>query len=442
MLVAEKRQHPVREAAFKVGESSVEIGAHYFQKVLDLEPHLRSAQLEKLGLRYFFPHGDNRDLTRRVELGAPEYSNVPSFQLDRGRFENMLLQLARSSGTEVLDDCSVRAIELGRTNHEVTLSIAGTTRTVSARWVVDASGRASLLKRKLGLARPSGHAANASWFRFKTRLRVDDWSDDPAWIARVPTRRRWLSTVHLMGKGYWVWFIPLGSGSTSVGIVADSALHPFNRINRFERALDWLREFEPQAADVVEAHTGELEDFLALQHFAHGCARVFSPDRWAMTGEAGVFTDPFYSPGSDFIAMGNECIADLIARDVRGEDVSARVESFNQTYLRLFDAFIRLYEGQYPIMGNAQVMMAKITWDNGVLLGRLRPCSFFSAGIGGLNSSRRSSRSCGGFSSCTRGCSHSFARGIARTSAVTRMRGATCSMSISSGTCRAASTTR
>ena len=277
----------------------------------------------------------------------------------------MLLQLARSSGTEVLDECSVRAIELGKTHHEVTLTTGGTTRTVSARWVVDASGRASLLKRKLGLARPSGHAANASWFRFKTRLRVDDWSDDPAWIARVPTRRRWLSTVHLMGKGYWVWFIPLGSGSTSVGIVADSALHPFNRINRFERALDWLREFEPQAADVVEAHTGELEDFLALQHFAHGCARVFSPDRWAMTGEAGVFTDPFYSPGSDFIAMGNECIADLIARDVRGEDVSARAESFNQTYLRLFDAFIRLYEGQYPIMGNAQVMMAKITWDNG-----------------------------------------------------------------------------
>lgn len=364
ILVAEKRRHPVPEAAFKVGESTVEIGAHYFQKVLDLEPHLRSHQLEKLGLRYFFPHGDNRDLTRRVELGAPEYSNVPSFQLDRGRFENMLLQLVRSSGAEVLDGCSVRTIELGGASHTVTLATPGVPRTIRARWVVDASGRSSLLKRQLGLARPSGHAANASWFRFRARLRVDDWSDDPAWKARVPTGRRWLSTNHLMGRGYWVWFIPLGSGSTSVGIVADSALHPFNRINRFERAIDWLREFEPQAAQVVEAHAGDLEDFLALQHFAHSCARVFSADRWALTGEAGVFTDPFYSPGSDFIAMGNECIADLITRDVRGEDVSARVETFNQTYLRLFDAFIRLYEGQYPIMGNAQVMMAKVTWDN------------------------------------------------------------------------------
>ena len=42
---------------------------------------------------------------------------MPSFQLDRGRFENMLLQLARSSGTDVLDGCSVRAIELGKATH-------------------------------------------------------------------------------------------------------------------------------------------------------------------------------------------------------------------------------------------------------------------------------------------------------------------------------------
>src|SRR3954469_21797788 len=74
VLVVEKRRHPVPEAAFKVGESSVEIGAHYFQKRLALEPHLRSAQLEKLGLRYFFPQGNNRDLTARVELGPPDFA--------------------------------------------------------------------------------------------------------------------------------------------------------------------------------------------------------------------------------------------------------------------------------------------------------------------------------------------------------------------------------
>jgi len=198
----------------------------------------------------------------------------------------------------------------------------------------------------------------------RSRVKIDDWSSDPEWKARVSSGLRWQSTVHLMGPGYWVWLIPLGSGSHSFGIVADGDMHPFDRINRFERAMDWLREYEPQCAAVMEAHAHELEDFLALKHFAHSCARVFSPARWALVGEAGVFTDPFYSPGSDFIAMGNDYVTDLIVRDAAGEAIGERAESFNVTYLRLFDAFIRLYDGQYPVMGNAQVMTAKISWDN------------------------------------------------------------------------------
>jgi flavin-dependent dehydrogenase len=365
ILVVEKRRHPVPEAAFKVGESSVEIGAHYFQKRLGLEPHLRTEQLEKLGLRYFFTHDGNRDITDRVELGPADFPPVPSFQLDRGRLENMLLRTNAELGATILDRWRVQSIALDdRGPHRVSLAGPGEPLEITARWIVDASGRAGLLKRQLKLVRPSTHSANAAWWRVSRRVRIDDWSDSVTWRARVASGLRWQSTNHLMGVGYWVWLIPLGSGSTSFGIVADGDLHPFARINRFERAVDWLREFEPQCAAVVEAHAGELEDFLALQHFAHGCARVFSPQRWAMVGEAGVFTDPFYSPGSDFIAMGNDYVTDLILRDAAGEDIAARAESFNATYLRLFDAFIRLYDGQYPIMGNAQVMTAKVSWDN------------------------------------------------------------------------------
>ena len=328
--------------------------------------HLRAGQLEKLGLRYFFPQGENRDLARRVELGPPTFPPVPSFQLDRGRLENLLLAELRQSGVEVLDDCAVKQIALEPLNHTVGIETRdGQAREVRARWVVDASGRAGLIKRQLGLTRPADHGANACWFRVPERVMVDDWSDDPEWRARVPSGQRWLSTNHLMGRGYWVWLIPLGSGSTSIGIVADGDLHPFSRLNRFERALDWLREFEPQCAEVVETYQDRLEDFLALRHYAHACERVFSPDGWSLVGEAGVFTDPFYSPGSDFIAIGNDCAADLIVRTARGEDVRERAEAFNTNYLRLFDAFLRLYSGQYPLMGNAQVMTAKAAWDNG-----------------------------------------------------------------------------
>jgi flavin-dependent dehydrogenase len=365
VLVAEKRPHPVPEAAFKVGESSVEIGAHYFQKRLDLDAHLRSRQLEKLGLRYFFPDGDNFDLTSRVELGPPRFPPVPSFQLDRGRLENHLLASNADEGVTVLHGCKVQDFVLdAHGSHSVTIATADGPRTFTARWIVDASGRAGLIKRRLKLVKSSTHGANASWWRVSTRVKIDDWSDDPAWKARVSSGLRWQSTVHLMGAGYWVWLIPLGNGSHSFGIVADGEMHPFNRINRFERALDWLREFEPQCARIVEQHAGALEDFLALQHFAHSCERVFSPERWALVGEAGVFTDPFYSPGSDFIAIGNDYVADLILRDAAGEDIAARTEAFDLMYRRLFEAFIRLYDGQYRIMGNAQVMTAKVSWDN------------------------------------------------------------------------------
>jgi flavin-dependent dehydrogenase len=364
VFVAEKRQHPAREAAFKVGESTVEISAHYFHTRLDLACHLRSEQLEKLGLRYFFPTPDNRRIEERFELGPPEFPPVPSFQLDRGRLENMLLEANRASGVVVEDECRVTRVDLGAP-HRVQISGRDGQRTVEGRWLIDASGRHGLLRRKLDLDQRVGHDANASWFRLPLRVRVDDWTTNSSWRTRVPSSNRWLSTNHLMGKGYWVWLIPLGSGSTSIGIVADDTLHPYARINRFDRAVDWLREFEPQCADVVEQHSSSLEDFLALRHFAHGCRRVYSADRWTLIGEAGPFTDPFYSPGSDFIAMGNDFTIDLIVRESRGEDIGARAEMFNDSYLRTYGAFLRLYERQYPIMGNAQVMTCKVAWDNG-----------------------------------------------------------------------------
>jgi 2-polyprenyl-6-methoxyphenol hydroxylase-like FAD-dependent oxidoreductase len=124
ILVAEKRTHPAPEAAHKVGESSVEIGAHYMQKVLDIEGHLRAGHLEKLGLRYFFPAGDNSDLGARFELGPAMFPPVPSFQLDRGRLENWLLEANRANGISVLDRATVKDFEFGDPHHRVELNTA------------------------------------------------------------------------------------------------------------------------------------------------------------------------------------------------------------------------------------------------------------------------------------------------------------------------------
>lgn len=362
ILVVEKQQTPVPEVAFKVGESLIELGAHYLSEVIGCSEHLRTAQLRKAGLRFFFRAGDNRDITRRVEIGNKGFPPIPTYQIDRGRFENMLREEVVKQGVALWDQCTVQQITLDAP-HTITLRYAEEEYTVAARWVVDASGRTGLLKRQLGLTKSAPHTINSVWFRIDEPIDVANWSPDLKWQTRIPPHIRRLSTNHLVGHGYWVWLIPLPSGATSVGIVADTTIHPHNQLNRIERALAWLEVHEPQCASVVKAHLDKLQDFRALRDCALGCEQVYSTDRWCLTGEAGLFLDPLYSLGSDFIGIGNTYITDLIVRDLNGEEIADRVAHYNATYLKFFELCLLFYKGQYHLIGNTPVMFAKLLWD-------------------------------------------------------------------------------
>jgi flavin-dependent dehydrogenase len=366
ILVIERQQHPVPEAAHKVGESTVEIGGRYLRDVLGLTEHLGEQQLDKFGIRMFFTAEGNEDITRRAEVGhsvLPPYE-VGSFQLDRGRLENHLTADLAERGVSFVHG-KVEDVELRPdASHRVAIAHAdGGTREVEARWALDATGRHSLLKRKLGLAKESEHRAEAVWFRLGHPIDINDWSDDPAWQARIQSGTRELSTNHLMGRGYWVWLIRLASDSISIGIVADPDLHPFEKMNRFERALEWLYEHEPQCARVVETYRDKLQDFKVLRNYPYSVEQVYSADRWALTGEAGLFLDPFYSPGFDMIAISNGLITDLVTRDLDGEDITEAAAIHNQMYLTLGEGWFKIYTRQYPLMGNGRVMQSKVIWD-------------------------------------------------------------------------------
>jgi flavin-dependent dehydrogenase len=375
ITVLERDTHPVPAAAHKVGESTVEIGANYLDSVLGLAAHLREHQLRKFGFRFFFsdaaPHIDGV-----TELGASRYLHTPGYQLDRGILENFLAARVTALGVDFITGAVVRDLQLAEQGpHDISYAKDGAERRLSADWLIDASGRAGLLRRQLGAQLDNGHHASAAWFRLATRIDIDDWSADGAWHARCDYRERWLSTNHLVGTGYWVWLIPLSSGSHSVGIVADDALHPLRSYNSFERALEWLRRHQPQLADVVHAARDKLQDFVALRRFSYGCKQVFSARRWALTGEAGLFLDPFYSPGTDFIAISNTYITELIVRDRSGQSIEMHARLFEQIYFSFYESTLALYRNQYPIFGDAEVMPAKVIWDYTYYWGIL--CQFF-----------------------------------------------------------------
>src|SRR4029453_11308534 len=93
-------------------ESSVEIGANYFDTVLGLKDHMMSQQLKKFGFRFFFSEG-REDFDRGTKLGASRYLATPSYQIDRGVFENFLAAHARESGVQFIDGAVVRSLDIG-----------------------------------------------------------------------------------------------------------------------------------------------------------------------------------------------------------------------------------------------------------------------------------------------------------------------------------------
>ena len=364
IVVLERQVRPLPEAAHKVGESTVEIAAHYFADTLGLRAHLEEAHIRKFGFRFFFSEGRD-DLADVAELGVSAVLPTPSYQIDRGILENFLGEEARRRGIDFREGVTVRGFDIGsgEAPHSVRFVSGDGESELQARWLLDASGRAGLVRRKLDLTRDNGHHANAVWFRIDDRIAIDDWCDDPEWKDRCHPAERWRSTNHLCGPGYWVWLIPLSSGAHSVGIVADAAMHPLERMKTFDLALAWLEEHQPVVARHVASRRDKLLDFAFFRHFSYGCARMFSSDRWALTGEAGAFLDPFYSPGSDFIAIANTYITLLVGLDRQGGHLASHARHYERLFFSFYEGTLRMYRDQYNLFGDPEVLPIKVIWD-------------------------------------------------------------------------------
>ena len=110
----------------------------------------------------------------------------------------------------------------------------------------------------------------------------------------------------------------------------------------------------------------------AIEHDTHAfsalpytCDKVCAQG-WGVVGDAAGFIDPLYSPGLDFCSYTTFYVADLIARDLAGEDVTDVISYYNEQYpitYRLW--FETLYKDKYFYMGDAELMSAALLLDVG-----------------------------------------------------------------------------
>ena len=154
----------------------------------------------------------------------------------------------------------------------MSFTVAGTRRTVTARWVVDAAGRAHVLQKARGLERKNAIHHGASFLWVEGLLNIETLTDStPREIRLNPQRQHtghlpfWLATNHFCEEGLWFWTIPL-QGQTSLGLCYDNALIRNADVNDPKRLVRMgLRAFPPvraRSADAQDPALGLLQQLL------------------------------------------------------------------------------------------------------------------------------------------------------------------------------------
>ncbi len=366
LLLVEGLGDKLTTKAIQVGESTIELSANYLAQTLGLQDYLDKVHFCKWGLRFFFGSGDT-PFQDRPEVGTSFASPIKSYQLDRALLETDLKRLNKRLGIQMLKDSKVEDINLsdGDEAHEVVVfdKAEGRRRCIKSHWVIDAMGRRRFLQKKMGIAKPQNPHYSASWFRLKGRIDVCDLvpRSITEWHDRVPDDNRYYSTNHLMDNGRWVWLIPLASGNTSIGIVTHESFFPFTEYNTFELAQEWLHRHEPLLWNMIRC--SEPLDFQCLRHYSYSAKQICSQQRWACTGDAAIFADPFFSPGIDQIGFANTIITNIIKREREGRLDPLTVERLNEAFLSFHEGVVWLTQPAYAFYGDALVMAAKLVWD-------------------------------------------------------------------------------
>jgi len=353
----------------KVGEATTEVSGSFLTKRLGLANHLNNHHIAKQGLRFWFSGPDATDFGDCGELGSYYQARLPAYQVDRAVLDQHVLDLAVEAGATLLRPAKVSSIALSETGamHTLTVENAEGKHTLTTPRIVDASGRAAVLARKLGTLRPlPEHPTNSIWARFRG---VKDLDGDelrrryPDYARAVQTSRT-AATNHLTGYGWWCWIIPLKGGDTSVGLVYDERLYTPPADGKLIERLQAHLMAHPVGRELLQGATPVAGDCKAYSALPYYSTQLAGPG-WQMVGDAASFMDPLYSQGLDYCSWTVSSAVQRIVAECDGKTVD--VADINTRFSRSYHAWFQaLYKDKYYYLGDAELMRAAFLLDIGL----------------------------------------------------------------------------
>jgi flavin-dependent dehydrogenase len=252
-----------------------------------------------------------------------------SYNLERAPFDAKLLATARQAGAEVREGVAVRKI---LRLDEGGVEVATDEGDLSARFLVDASGQATLLGKHLGTRRVLPHLKKIAYFGH-----FDD-------VWRRPGDEGGYIVIVACEEG-WFWLIPLDETRTSIGLVMHEHVARGVGVPP-DRMLAWgisrcpvLRERTAGATFPAETHV--------LADFSYRCAPFAGPG-YFLAGDAATFIDPIFSTGVCMgMSSGAEVGRAIIAAVRGGEDPALLRRRYIRFVKESSAAFFRLVDLYY-----------------------------------------------------------------------------------------------
>lgn len=274
---------------------------------------------------------------RLGEFPQPGATQLHTYNVERDVFDTMLIRHAHESGAKVIQGASVQKVLFeGDRAVGVTVRVAdGWTRDISARMVVDASGRRCLLANQLKLKRKDvtfNQFGIYSWFRN---------------VKPLPAGHEGYIFLHFLGlERAWAWQIPLRNGIFSVGVVTDK--NDFKQGDETEE--EYFRDRIGRSRSLSAAMEGaeQIRPWWLEGDYTYKIDKLTGPG-WMLVGDALRFVDPIFSTGVDVATYSATFAFDAVDAVLRGADEGQQLQAFEHRVTDGVDAWYELISLFYKL---------------------------------------------------------------------------------------------
>ena len=281
VLMIDRDQHP----RFHIGESLLPMG----------EPVLK-----RLGIKWpeneFLPKNGAEFIDEKTakKIRFPLASEYQPHQVERAKFDLMMLENAQSKGVEVHQGEAIKGIEIA----ETVVSVSTSNSKYKARYLIDASGRSAIMGRRLkSIKRLNNLGRFALYAHYKNAKSVSAKALQASGDIKV-----------LIVDIGWIWIIPLVNNRLSIGLVVKHSAETNDKTDalfaRYIKASPILTDLLNKAEQENPVH--------AEAEFSYSNKTRFG-ERFACCGDASGFLDPVFSSGVFMAITSAERVADTLS---------------------------------------------------------------------------------------------------------------------------------